>query len=389
MSIVPGIIRRAHALAHRTGVVRDPFRRARDQLERLLDQRIPEIFERSKVPGMSIAVRFDAGPVIERSYGVASIETREPVTPRTSFLVLSLSKAVTTMTALLLAQRGMFTLDTPVLSLTADYSIPPERLGGIDPSRITIRAILSHTSGLSRTRFDWRSDPTPTPALDIMHAVDASPEPLAITGHVGRGPVYSSGSFLLLQHAIEHAIRRPFAALAEELVLRPLGMADSTFDPRAANSVAHAHHDGASPRPRLWPTCEASGGLVSTPRDLTRFFVALLPASGCPHPALSPASALLMTSPAATDPDRGTCALGLFLHRRRSDTEFFHAAFKEGWWSWGEGLLRRRVAFAICTNADSGKELVRTTSMLIRQTILDSALEIRLRRAREEPQRRD
>lgn len=377
MSIVPGIIRRAHALAHRAGVVRDPFRRVGVQLERLLDRQVPAIFDRSNVPGMSVAVRFDAGPLIERSFGVASIDTREPVTPGTSFLVLSLSKAVTAMTALLLAQRGLFTLDTPVLSITGGYSIPPERLGGVDPSLITIRRILSHTSGLNRTRFDWRTDATPIAALDVLRAVDASTEPLAITGRVGRGPVYSSGSFLLLQHAMEHITGGPFASLAEELVLRPLGMTDSTFDPRAARSVAHAHHDRESQRPRFWPTCEASGGLVSTPRDLTRFFVALLPASGCPHPELSPASGLLMTTPAAQNADRGACSLGLFLHRRRSDTEYFHAAFKEGWWSWGEGLLRRRVAFAICTNADSGKELVRTTSTLIRQAILDSALEIR------------
>lgn len=376
-------------MAHRAGMVRDPFRRVGDQLERLLDLQVPQLFDRSNVPGMSVTVRFDAGPMIERSFGVASIETRDPVTPSTSFLVLSLSKAVTAMTALLLAQRGVFTLDTPVLSLTGDYSIPPERLGGIDPSLITIRRILSHTSGLNRTRFDWRADATPISALDVLHAVDASPEPLAITEHFARGPVYSSGSFLLLQHAMEYVTGRPFASLAEELVLGPLGMTGSTFDPRAARSVAHAHHDGAAQRPRFWPTCEASGGLVSTPRDLTRFFVAILPASGCPHPALSPASASLMTSPAAIDPDRGTCTLGLFLHRRRSDTEFFHAAFKEGWWSWGEGLLRRRVAFAICTNADSGKELVRTTSTLIRQAILDSAMEIRPGRAREGPRRRD
>lgn len=364
-------------MAHRAGIVRDPFRRVGNRLDRLLAEDIPAMFDRSNVPGMSVAVRFDAGPLIERSFGVASIHSGDPLTPRTSFLVLSLSKAVTAMTALLLAQRGAFSLDTPVLSLAADYAIPPERLGGVDPSLITVRRILSHTSGLNRTRFDWRADPTPIPALDILHAADSSPEPLAITGHFGRGPVYSSGSFLLLQHAMERITARPFASLAEELVLRPLNMADSTFDPRAAPSVALAHHDAASQRQRLWPTCEASGGLISTPRDLTRFFVALLPTPRSPHPELSPASASLMTSPAAADPDRGSCSLGLFLHRRRSDTEFFHAAFKEGWWSWAEGLLRRRVAFAVCTNADSGKELVRKTSMLIRQTILDSALEIR------------
>lgn len=377
MSIVPGIIRRAHALAHRAGVVRDPFRRVRDRLERLLDKRIPGVFEQSTVPGMSIAVRFDSGPLIERQFGAASIETREPVTPGTSFLVLSLSKSITAMMALLLAQRGVLSLDTPVLSLAGDFAIPPERLGGVDPSLITVRRVLSHTSGLNRTRFDWRVDPTPIPAIDMLHAVDGSDDPLAITGEVGRGPVYSSGAYLLLQHAMERVTGRAFAPLADELVLRPLGMNDSTFDPSRAGPVARAHVDRTAIRPRTWPTCEASGGLISTPRDLTRFFVALLPRSGSPHPGLSPASAALMTSPAASDPKLGACSLGLFLHRRRSDTEFFHAAFKEGWWSWGEGLVRRRAAFAICTNADSGKELVRTVSMLIRQVILDAALEIR------------
>lgn len=377
MSIVPGIIRRTHALAHRAGLVRDPFRRVRDRLDRLLDTQIPGVFERSSVPGMSIAVRFDSGPLIERQFGVASIETREPVTPGTSFLVLSLSKSITAMTALLLAQRGVLPLDTPVLSLTGDSAVPPERLGGVDPSRITVRRVLSHTSGLNRTRFDWRADPTPIPAIEVLRAVDGSNEPLAITSEVGRGPVYSSGAFLLLQHAMERVTGRAFAPLADELVLRPLGMNDSTFDPRRAGGVSRAHADRTTIHPRTWPTCEASGGLISTPRDLTRFFVALLPRSGSPHPELSPALASLMTSPAASDPKLGVCSLGLFLHRRRSDTEYFHAAFKEGWWSWGEGLVRRRAAFAICTNADAGKELVKTVSMLIRQVILDSALEIR------------
>lgn len=377
MSIVPGIIRRTHALAHRAGFVRDPFRRVRDRLERLLDTRIPSMFDRSSAPGLSIAVRFDPGTLIERQFGVASIESREPMTPGTSFLVLSLSKSITAMMALILAQRGALSLDTPVLSLTGDAAIPPDRLGGADPSRITVRRVLSHTSGLNRTRFDWRVDPSPIPAIEMLRAVNASDEPLTITSEVGRGPVYSSGAFLLLQHAMERITGRAFATLADDLVLRPLEMNDSTFDPRRAGRVSRAHADRTTILPQTWPTCEASGGLISTPRDLTRFFIALLPRSGSPHPELSPASASLMTSPAAGDPSLGVCSLGLFLHRRRSDTEFFHAAFKEGWWSWGEGLVRRRAAFAICTNADTGKELVRTVSTLIRQVILDSALEIR------------
>jgi len=88
-----------------------------------LDVEIPALMEAGEVPGLSAALVRDGELVWSGAFGVQDSETGEPVTSRTIFQAASLTKQLLAYTALRLADRGVFDLDTPL----ADY-LPYERL---------------------------------------------------------------------------------------------------------------------------------------------------------------------------------------------------------------------------------------------------------------------
>jgi CubicO group peptidase (beta-lactamase class C family) len=96
------------------------------------------------VPGMSMAVVDDGKLVWARAYGLRDRETRAPVTPDTLFQAASVSKPVTALGALLLAQQGKVDLDADARQ-------------GLKPwttvEAITLRQLLSHTAGLTISGF--------------------------------------------------------------------------------------------------------------------------------------------------------------------------------------------------------------------------------------------
>ena len=99
-------------------------------------------------PGCALGVSRDGEVVFQNGYGMANLETGAPITPATIFHVASLSKQFTGAAMLLLQQDGTLSLDDDVrtyLPELPDYG-----------HRITIRHLLTHTSGL-RDQWDLLS----------------------------------------------------------------------------------------------------------------------------------------------------------------------------------------------------------------------------------------
>jgi CubicO group peptidase (beta-lactamase class C family) len=129
---------------------------------------------------------------------------------------------------------------------------------------------------------------------------------------------YSGGGYALVQQAIEDVASAPFADVARDVVLEPLGMRQSTFmqPPPPALLAAAAQAEW-----HLYPE-SAAAGLWTTPGDLARFVCALHK-----RDVLRPETVEAMTSPHAVLPSGGqwrlvgllglerprTAALGLFL----------------------------------------------------------------------------
>ena len=106
--------------------------------------RLFEAWSRPDSPGCSLAILYRGEVIYKKGYGMANLEYDIPITPQTIFHVASVSKQFTAMAVTLLAQSGGLGLDDEVRKY-----IPELPDFG---SRITIRHLLHHTSGL---RDQW------------------------------------------------------------------------------------------------------------------------------------------------------------------------------------------------------------------------------------------
>ena len=210
--------------------------------------------QQAGVVGAAIA-RLMHGQIEALPLGVADAATRRPITASTVFDAASLSKPVMAHLVLQLADAGVLRLDEP-LGKMAKQPIPQ----ALADSRITVRHVLTHTSSLPNLRGD---------------------APLQLHFEPGRWFSYSSVAFTFLQRAVEDRTGEPLEALAQRLVLGPLGMRSSSFtwQPRFDAEVA-LPHDGMQPLPKHRPEqSQASYSLQTTAGDYARFLRASLDGS--------------------------------------------------------------------------------------------------------------
>jgi len=111
-----------------------------------VDDFVRATMEKKNIPGIAIAIVRDGEPARVRGYGLANIELEVPVTPDTIFQSGSVGKQFTAAGILLLAEEGRLKLDDP---LALHFPSAPATW-----HRITIRHLLTHTSGLKEVGDD-------------------------------------------------------------------------------------------------------------------------------------------------------------------------------------------------------------------------------------------
>ncbi|MEV3992146.1 serine hydrolase domain-containing protein [Streptomyces sp. NPDC049837] len=198
----------------------------------------------------------------------------------------SITKTFVATVILQLAAEGKLHLDDPVGRHL------PGLLPGDAGRRVTLRALLTHTSGLP----DYTKDTTPRSPTAGTHPSPGNgthPSPTARTtareavrraltrplGPVGRY-AYSNTNYVLLGLVIERITDQPYAAEARRRIIRPLRLTGTSFPgTRSALPSPHGRAYDAAGRdvtaldPR---TADAAGELISTLDDLNRFYAALL-----------------------------------------------------------------------------------------------------------------
>jgi CubicO group peptidase (beta-lactamase class C family) len=152
--------------------------------------------------------------------GVTNSETREPISENTVFQAASLSKPVFTYGVLSLQQQGKLELDRPL----HDYLPLPESEYAPQLKQITARQALTHTTGLQ----NWRFGPE---------------DQLKFAFEPGTSFSYSGEGFFYVQRVVEQITEQSIESFLQERVLRPLGMATSTYlwsaDYEALISMGH------------------------------------------------------------------------------------------------------------------------------------------------------
>ncbi|MEJ2188737.1 MAG: serine hydrolase, partial [Acidobacteriota bacterium] len=177
------------------------------------------------IPGLSIAIVHDQEIVWAKGYGFADLKTKTPATPSTVYRLGSITKLFTASAIMKLRDEGKLRLDNPVGSYLPWFHVSNPFP---DEPQITVRELLTHTSGLPREApFPyWTDHIFPTQAQ--FQAAEGHQEvlyPPDTTYH------YSNLGMALLGAIVAEVSGRPWAEYVDEEILRPLGMTSSSGAP--------------------------------------------------------------------------------------------------------------------------------------------------------------
>lgn len=297
---------------------------------------IPELMAAGKVPGVTVALVDEARTVWVRAFGVRDAATRRATEPATIFEAASVSKSVFAYAVLKLCEKGVLELDRPLTDHTKTRLLDDPLL-----KLITVRHVLSHTTGLQ----NWRSDE----------------HPLKIQFTPGEKFLYSGEGYSYLQAVVTELTGQPIEDFMQAALFRPLGMTSSgyvwnpTFEERAS-----LRHDGAGrPLEISRTTAEhaaryaAAGALHTTVGDYARFLGEILE----PKPdafRLSASAIDEMLRPHPRVDAASSWALGWKIqHTPRGDL-FQHHGGHKGAQVFASAARARKRGYVVLTNSDNG-----------------------------------
>lgn len=231
-----------------------------------VDEFIKAEMQKQNIPGVALAVIKDGKVIKNKGYGLANVETNTQVTNETVFKIGSISKPIIAMGIMLLVEEGKISLDDKV----------GKYLDGTPETwkDITVRNLLSHTSGIIREAPGF--DPAKIqPDADVIKTVYQSPLVFA----PGEKYQYCNVGYFSLAEIISKVSGKPWSEFLSERIFKTFGMNSTrttTFDgivPHRANGYAFANNKLANSE--VYIALRPSGAFLSTITDLIKLENAL------------------------------------------------------------------------------------------------------------------
>ncbi|MHB1057408.1 MAG: serine hydrolase domain-containing protein [Rhodanobacter sp.] len=224
------------------------------------------------VPGASLLVLRDGKPVVNRSYGLANLESDDKATPATNYRLASVSKQFTAAAILLLAEDGRLNLDDPVRHWLP--TLPATS------STVTLRQLLTHTGGL--VDYEDLIPPGTTGQVsdnDVLRMLSATPKTYFAPGTSYR---YSNSGYVLLGLVVERASGTSLPLYLRQHIFQPLHMDHTLMYVRGGPEVENRAY-GYSEENGSWTRTDQSvtsatrgdGGIYSSVDDMAKWDAAL------------------------------------------------------------------------------------------------------------------
>jgi beta-N-acetylhexosaminidase len=234
-------------------------------------------------PGAALAVGY-RGKVSVHEFGKLSYDAKAPATEQTTMYdIASLTKVVATTTLVAKLAEGDFSVPLDLDAKVERYL--PEWAGGPNAEwrhRVTVRHLLTHTSGLPPFKEYWRTSRNKQDTLTKIFAESLEYEP-------GTKEVYSDLGIILMAEIIERLTGRTLDDLAKTFIFSPLGMQNTMYRPpkkiwptiaptEIDNNLRHRLVQGEVHDENAFAIGGVSGhaGLFSTAPDLAAFCQMLL-----------------------------------------------------------------------------------------------------------------
>jgi CubicO group peptidase (beta-lactamase class C family) len=231
-----------------------------------------------------ISISERGNTIFEQAYGYANRSDRIKNQVNTRFGIASGTKGFTALAIGKLIQEGKLSMDTKVVECV---SIPVPNV----PTDVTIRHLLTHTSGIGdyydeEEVDDYEEFFVEIPWYDLKSPKDYLPlfkKPMKFTP--GERFSYSNGGFILLGVIVEEIAGMPYQRYVEEQIFAPCGMTDSGYF--AMNALPERTAYGYMETENGWKTNvinlpiigASDGGAFTTVGDMQKFWQTLLAGS--------------------------------------------------------------------------------------------------------------
>lgn len=170
-------------------------------------------------PGAAIVVLKDTAVIFMRGYGVKAAGGDDSVDIHTAFRLGSVSKGFASVVSATLVKEGLFSWDDKLVTYLPEFELSSKEQTG----RVTIRNILSHTSGLVRHSFTnlvergWSID-----------SIETQMKTAPLAGKEGEVFAYQNAAYSLIEKVIKTTAGKEYGELLTEKIFHKCGMADAS-----------------------------------------------------------------------------------------------------------------------------------------------------------------
>jgi len=325
-----------------------------------LDTVLKTILARWGLPGLGVGIVKNGEIVYARGFGVQSLEMGVPITPDSIFCVASITKCFVATAVMQLVERGQLELDAPVVQYLPEFRLADDR-----SRQITLRPMLSHTSGMPDMAEAEYEDLVANPEYD-----EGAPERYVrglssrkMVAAPGERFAYSNIAYNVLGYLIAKISGQTFEDYMRKHILRPAGMPESTLFfpevPRDRLAVPHLRTPGMMVNP-IYPYHRADAPasfLHSTVMEMCQWAITCLKGSASgENRLLSSASFEQMWTPVVEwgfPPLYEHCGLGWTLGHFDGIKTVSHGGMGFGWTDFLTLLPEKKSGMVILCNEES------------------------------------
>jgi len=252
------------------GLVREPKQSPIPATDAEIEAFLIDEVREAGYPGAAFAIVRDGR--VTRSGGIGRADDfGRRVGGDTPFVLGSVTKTITATAVMQLVEAGLVDLESPVTRYLDDFGV-----WGGRGTTITVRQLLSHTSGLPASAG---TEPLSHGVTSLRNQVGALRD-VALEAEPGASFAYSNANYLVLGLIIEEVTGVPFGDYVADAVFEPLGMRNAHSD------LAGARADGLTDAHRFWfgvahsseplwrPDLAPAGWLIASADDIGRFVAA-------------------------------------------------------------------------------------------------------------------
>jgi len=243
---------------------------------RLIDTWLEAQRDYDNLPGISVAIVTDQEILWSKGYGMADLEKEVSSSPNTIYSICSISKLFTSVAIMQLRDAGKLRLEDLIAEHLSWFNLQQQYP---DTGPITIRSVLTHSSGLPRESDYpyWTGPDFPFPLQKQVRAKLGTQKTLYSPSTYFQ---YSNLGMTLLGEIVAEVSGMPYQKYIEENILKPLRLAntrtklpESLWRGKLATGYTAKKRDGTR---SMLPLFQAEGiaaaaGFSSTVQDLARF----------------------------------------------------------------------------------------------------------------------